>query len=106
MDTDLYVLLRKPDSKGTALMALNIPWSSIADQGASKERIDELPKRNVNNLMFYVGSLGIVRASRRAVDGERSIMRIIHFIRMIEIEFGTWTGGEDGGGDLGHRCGV
>ncbi|KAN0122376.1 alpha/beta-hydrolase [Hyaloscypha variabilis] len=103
-DMDIYVLLRKLDSKGNALMNLNIPWSSIADQGASRDRIDELPKRNVNNLMFHVGSLGILRASRRAVDERRSIHENYPFHphdrdeylepgEIVKMEVGIWAMG-------------
>ena len=103
-DMDIYVLLRKLDSKGNALMNLNIPWSSIADQGASRDRIDELPKRNVNNLMFHVGSLGILRASRRVVDERRSIHENYPFHphdrdeylepgEIVKMEVGIWAMG-------------
>jgi hypothetical protein len=99
---DIYVLLRKLDCKGNALMNLNIPWSSIADQGASKDRIDEMPKRNVNNLMFHVGSLGILRASRRAIDAKKSIHENYPFHphdkdeflepgEIVKLEVGIWA---------------
>lgn len=72
-DMDVYVLLRKLDAQGKALVNLNIPWSSISQHGVTPETIDQVPRRNMNNLMFHVGSLGILRASRRAIDESKSI---------------------------------
>ena len=101
-DMDIYVLLRKLDSKGNALVNLNIPWSSIADQGVSRDRIDEIPKQNMNNLMFHVGSLGILRASRRRIDETRSIHENYPFHphdrdeflapgEVVKMEIGIWA---------------
>lgn len=70
---DIYILLRKLDKNGTPLLNLNIPWSSIAKHNLSPEKIDQVPARAKNNLMFHVGSLGILRASRRAIDESRSL---------------------------------
>jgi hypothetical protein len=47
-DIDIYVLLRKINNKGNALINLKIPWSSIASQGASSARIGEIPKRQLD----------------------------------------------------------
>lgn len=43
-DMGVYVLLRKLDSSGKPLVDLNIPWSSIAGQGISRHRVNEIPK--------------------------------------------------------------
>jgi predicted acyl esterase len=103
-DMDIYVLLRKLDSKGNALVNLNIPWSSIADQGVSRDRINEIPKQNMNNLMFHVGSLGILRASRRCIDETHSIHENYPFHphdrdeysapgEVVKMEIGIWAMG-------------
>ncbi|QKX64172.1 uncharacterized protein TRUGW13939_11345 [Talaromyces rugulosus] len=72
-DMDVYVLVRKLDAQGKSLLNLNIPWSSVAQHGVSPDNLDQIPPRNKNNLMFHVGSLGILRASRRAIDISQSI---------------------------------
>ncbi|OBT77632.1 hypothetical protein VF21_03691 [Pseudogymnoascus sp. 05NY08] len=103
-DMDVYVLLRKLDCSGNPLVNLNIPWSSIASHGASPECIAEIPKQNMNNLMFHVGSLGVLRASRRAIDPERSIHENYPFHphdrdefvtpgEVVRLEIGIWAMG-------------
>lgn len=103
-DMDIYVLLRKLDKNGKALLNLNIPWSSVAAHGISRDRIDEIPKRNMNNLMFHVGSLGILRASRRSIDESRSIHENYPFHphdkdeflkpgEIVKLEIGIWAMG-------------
>ncbi|KAF8851712.1 alpha/beta-hydrolase [Acephala macrosclerotiorum] len=51
-DMDIYITIRKLDRH---------------------DHIFELPKQNVNNLMFHSGSMGFLRASRRHIDLEKSI---------------------------------
>lgn len=72
-DLDIYILVRKLDAPGKHLLDLNIPCSSIASQGASPDKVDEIPPSHKNNLLFHVGSQGILRASRRAIDWSKSI---------------------------------
>jgi hypothetical protein len=101
---DIYVLLRKLDADGNALVNLNIPWSSIADQGICRDRINEIPNQNMNNLMFHVGSLGILRSSRRHIDETRSIHENYPFHphdrdkflapgEVVKMEIGIWAMG-------------
>jgi predicted acyl esterase len=103
-DMDIYVILRKLDKSGKMLLNLNIPWSSIAEQGAYADKIDEIPKRNVNNLMFHSGSMGILRASRRAIDPSRSLHENYPFHphdtdeyvppgEIVKLEIGIWAMG-------------
>ena len=103
-DMDVHVLLRKLDKDGKALLNLNISWSSVAADGVSRDRIDEIPKRNMNNLMFHVGSLGILRASRRNIDESRSIHENYPFHphdkdeflkpgEIVKLEIGIWAMG-------------
>ena len=103
-DMDIYILLRKLDKDGKALLNLNIPWSSVASHGVTRERIDEIPKQNKNNLMFHVGSLGILRASRRAIDQSQSIHENYPFHphdkdeylkpgEVVKLEIGIWAMG-------------
>ncbi|OCL09555.1 alpha/beta-hydrolase [Glonium stellatum] len=103
-DMDVYVLLRKADRTGKALVNLNIPWSSMADQGASPDRIEEITPQCMNTLMFHVGSLGILRASRRNIDPSRSIHENYPFHphdrdeyvtpgAVVKLEIGIWAMG-------------
>ncbi|KAB8217195.1 Alpha/Beta hydrolase protein [Aspergillus novoparasiticus] len=103
-DMDVYVLLRKLDANGKALLNLNIPWSSIAHHGVSQDNIDDIPPRNKNNLMFHVGTLGILRASRRAIDSSRSLLENYPFHPhdrdeyitpgdIVKLEIGLWAMG-------------
>ncbi|KAH7309981.1 Alpha/Beta hydrolase protein [Rhexocercosporidium sp. MPI-PUGE-AT-0058] len=101
---DLYVIIRKLDRSGKALLNLNIPWSSIASQGAFPDAIDAISPRNKINLMFHSGSLGILRASRRAIDPSRSLHENYPFHphnkdeyitpgEVIRLEIGIWAMG-------------
>jgi predicted acyl esterase len=72
-DMDVYVILRKLDKDGEPLLNLNIPWSSIESYGISRNDYTNIPKTSLNNLMFHMGSMGILRASRRAIDPSRSL---------------------------------
>lgn len=72
-DMDVYVLLRKLDAQGNALLSLNIPWSSVAEHGVTPDTLDKVSRHDMTNFMFHVGSLGILRASRRAIDDSKSI---------------------------------
>jgi uncharacterized protein len=103
-DMDIYVLLRKLDRDGNALLNLNIPWDSVAPHGVSRDRLSEIPERNMNNLMFHVGSLGILRASRRSIDPSRSIHENYPFHphdkdeylepgEVVKMEVGIWAMG-------------
>lgn len=103
-DMDIYVILRKLDKNGKVLLNLNIPWSSIDDQGVYPDKIEEIPKRNINNLMFHSGSFGILRASRRAIDSSKSIHENYPFHPhdrdeyitpgiVVKLEIGIWAMG-------------
>ena len=98
------MLFRSLDRYGNPLVNLNIPWSSITAHDASPDRITEIPKQNMNNLMFHVGSLGVLRASRRAIDPERSIHENYPFHphdrdefvtpgEVVRLEIGIWAMG-------------
>ncbi|CZR52804.1 probable acyl esterases [Phialocephala subalpina] len=103
-DMNIYAIIRKLDRNGKALLNLNIPWSSIAAQGAFPDRIEDIPKKNLNNLMFHSGSMGILRASRRHVDEKRSIHENYPFHthdrdeyvtpgEVVKLEIGIWAMG-------------
>ncbi|PYH47360.1 CocE/NonD family hydrolase [Aspergillus saccharolyticus JOP 1030-1] len=103
-DLDVYVLVRKLDTQGKPLLNLNIPWSSVAQHGVSPDNVDNLSPREKSNLMFHVGSLGILRASRRAIDRSKSLHENFPFHphdrdeyvspgEIVELEIGIWAMG-------------
>ncbi|OJK03893.1 hypothetical protein ASPACDRAFT_1863536 [Aspergillus aculeatus ATCC 16872] len=103
-DLDVYVLVRKLDTQGKALLNLNIPWSSIAEHGVSPNDVESLSPREKTNLMFHVGSLGILRASRRAIDRKQSLHENFPFHphdrdeyispgEVVKLEIGIWAMG-------------
>lgn len=59
-DLDIYVVIRKLDTAGTAMFALNVLWSSI-------------PPENATDLLLYMGPVGMLRASHREIDDRRSM---------------------------------
>jgi predicted acyl esterase len=103
-DMDVYVLLRKLDINDKPLVSLNIPWSSIAEHGISPETIDKVARKDMNNLMFHIGSIGILRASRRSIDPSKSIHENYPFHphdrndfvepeQIVKMEIGIWAMG-------------
>lgn len=103
-DMDVYIILRKLSRTGEPLISLNIPWSSIASTGLTPSNTHEIPKRNKNNLMFHLGSMGILRASRRHIDASRSIHENYPFHphdrdeflspgEVVKLEIGIWAMG-------------
>lgn len=103
-DMDVYVILRKLSRTGEALISLNIPWSSIASTGLTPSNTHEIPKQNKNNLMFHLGSMGILRASRRSIDPTKSIHQNYPFHphdrdeyvtpgEIVKLEIGIWAMG-------------
>lgn len=103
-DMDLYVIIRKLDRSGRQLLNLNIPWSSIASQGAFPDKMEDIPERSKINLMFHSGSLGILRASRRAINTSRSLHENYPFHphdrddyitpgEIVKVEIGIWAMG-------------
>lgn len=98
-DMNIYVLIRKLDRNGKALLNLNIPWSH-----APMKSFDELDPKDHHNLLFYFGPLGILRASRRHIDPSMSIHPQYPFHthdreeklskgEVVELEIGLWAMG-------------
>ena len=67
-DFVVFVLLRKKDKDGNALMHLNFPFE--ASPIKSMAEIDQKSTHSVNT---HQGQLGILRASQRAIDSSKSI---------------------------------
>jgi predicted acyl esterase len=66
-DMDVYVILRKLDSTGKALLNYNIPWEN-QKPGTTAEMIPD------ENIYKYVGPSGRLRASKRAATTEEPDM--------------------------------
>lgn len=98
-DMDVYVLLRKLDKNGKALLNLNIPWKN-----APINSFDELDPKDHHNLLFYFGPLGILKASHRHIDESMSIHPQYPFHthdreeklqkgEVVELQIGLWAMG-------------
>ncbi|CAH0026361.1 unnamed protein product [Clonostachys rhizophaga] len=80
-DFDVYVLLRKLDEDSKPLLALNCPWSKIPPNS-----IEEIPKDNMTDILLYMGPLGMLRASHREIDWDKSMHPNYPFHPHSEIE--------------------
>ena len=63
-DMDVFVILRKADKDGKVLRNLNIPLKDLGK--ASEDDVDDL------NTLKYIGPMGCLRASHRAIDSKLS----------------------------------
>ncbi|KAF7173651.1 hypothetical protein CNMCM5623_005889 [Aspergillus felis] len=98
-DMNIYVLIRKLDRNGKALLNLNIPWSH-----APTKSFDGVDPKDHHILLFYFGPLGILRASRRHIDPSMSIHDQYPFHthdreeklskgEVVELQIGLWAMG-------------
>lgn len=98
-DMAVYVVVRKLDKNGKAMLNLNIPWDH-----ALIKSFDQLDPKDHHNLLFYFGPLGILRASRRHIDPSRSIhpnypyhshdrVELVKKGEVVELEIGLWAMG-------------
>ena len=67
-DMDVYVLIEKLDKDGKPMLNLNIPW-----KGIPVKSFDEFKPHESTEVVLYKGPVGILRASHRAFDSERSM---------------------------------
>lgn len=100
-DMDVFVQIRKLDTEGKPLLALNVPWSR-----APIRTLDDLQPKDMSELVLYMGPLGMLRASHREIDHQRSMdpqypfhphNRKLPVPRgdIIELEIGMWPLGID-----------
>ncbi|KAF4550860.1 Hypothetical protein D9617_15g042110 [Elsinoe fawcettii] len=68
-DMDIYIILRKLSTSGKPMLNLNIPWS---DRLPIKS-IADIPEKERTEVILYAGPGGILRASHRAIDEEKSM---------------------------------
>ncbi|KAK8160060.1 Alpha/Beta hydrolase protein [Phyllosticta citribraziliensis] len=67
-DLCVFVIIRKKDRNGKTLMHLNFPV-----EATPVNCIDEIPEKQRASLNLHQGSVGILRASQRAIDESKSI---------------------------------
>ncbi|KAL4750002.1 hypothetical protein BDW72DRAFT_213668 [Aspergillus terricola var. indicus] len=100
-DFTVFVIIRKKDKNGKPLMHLNFPFH--ATPVAS---VEEIPQKEQASLNLHLGSVGILRASHRAFDPEKSIHPQFPFHphttqekvkpgEIVKLEIGIWAMGVD-----------
>ncbi|KAK6835625.1 hypothetical protein RU639_002365 [Aspergillus parasiticus] len=67
-DMDVYVTIEKLDADGKQMQNLNIPW-----KGIPVTSFDEIEPEQATEVIVYKGPMGILRASHRAIDEDKSI---------------------------------
>ncbi|KAF1955746.1 peptidase S15/CocE/NonD [Byssothecium circinans] len=102
-DLNVFVILRKRDKNGKLLMHLCFPFSAIPKAYKS---IDDIPEKERASLNLHMGSVGVLRASHRKFDLERSIHPQFPFHphdveekitpgEVVKLEIGIWSMGID-----------
>ncbi|KAL4916439.1 Alpha/Beta hydrolase protein [Aspergillus aurantiobrunneus] len=100
-DFTVFVIIRKKDKNGKPLMHLNFPFHATPVSS-----IDDIPSKEQASLNLHLGSVGILRASHRAIDAERSIHPQFPFHphkrqakvqpgEIVKLEIGIWAMGVD-----------
>ncbi|RAK87284.1 X-Pro dipeptidyl-peptidase C-terminal non-catalytic domain-containing protein [Aspergillus costaricaensis CBS 115574] len=100
-DFTVFVILRKKDKNGKALMHLNFPFHATPVKS-----IDEISEKEQSSTNLHLGSNGILRASHRAIDADKSIHPQFPFhphtrqekVRpgeIVRLEIGIWAMGVD-----------
>ncbi|KIV99695.1 uncharacterized protein PV09_08628 [Verruconis gallopava] len=67
-DFTTFIILRKKDKNGKLLMHLQFPFAATPVKS-----IDEIPEKEQSSTNLFLGSVGILRASHRAIDPSRSM---------------------------------
>jgi predicted acyl esterase len=100
-DFTTFVIIRKKDKNGKDLMHLNFPFSA-----SPVKSIDEIPTKDQASVNLHLGSIGILRASHRAIDHSKSIHPQFPFHphkkqekvapgTIVRLEIGIWAMGVD-----------
>jgi len=100
-DFTVFVIVRKLDKDGKALMHLNFPFAATPVKS-----IEEISKKDKASLNLHLGATGILRASHRAIDEKRSIHPQFPFHphksqekvkpgTVVKLEIGIWAMGVD-----------
>jgi predicted acyl esterase len=102
-DMNVFVILRKRDQNGKLLMHLCFPFSAVP---TGIKSIEEIPEKDHQSLNLHLGSVGVLRASHRKFDPERSIHPQFPFHphdveekippgNIVKLEIGIWSMGID-----------
>ncbi|SCO78558.1 related to cocaine esterase [Fusarium oxysporum] len=93
-DMDVFVCLRKADSMGNVLRNINIPLKDL------EMKADEVP---LVNSLVYIGPSGILRASHRKIDQEKSKphwpfhphdeKQLLEPGQIVKLKIGLWSAG-------------
>ena len=100
-DFVVFVILRKKDKNGKLLMHLNFPFKATPYNS-----VDDIPKAEQASLNLHLGSIGVLRASQRAIDSSKSLhpqfpfhphekQELIEPGTVIKLEIGIWSMGVD-----------
>lgn len=95
-DMNVFILLRKLDKHGNPLMHLCFPVHRTPYKS-----IEEIPQKEQSSTNLHMGSVGVLRASHRRIDRERSWHENAPFHphdveekvpkgRVVELEIGIW----------------
>ncbi|KAE8308938.1 Alpha/Beta hydrolase protein [Aspergillus transmontanensis] len=98
-DMDVFVILRKVSSTGEPMLCLNVPW-----EGLPVKSFHEIPEKLRTEVILYKGPTGIIRASQRAIDHDKSMHPNWPFHphdreervppgQIIKLEIGIWATG-------------
>ncbi|KAK4054338.1 hypothetical protein OIO90_003571 [Microbotryomycetes sp. JL221] len=98
-DMDVYIQIRKLDAEGRVLKHVQVPM----DRRQIKDYFD-IPEKDHSGTLVHPGSLGILRASRRHIDRERTFHPQFPFHPhsrddyvepgiVVELEIGIWHAG-------------
>lgn len=100
-DFTVFTILRKKDKDGNDLKHLNFPFHATP-----VKTIEEIPEKDQASLNLHLGSMGILRASQRAIDETKSIHPQFPFHphekqekvqpgTIVRLEIGIWAMGVD-----------
>jgi hypothetical protein len=100
-DMDIFVIIRKLSTTGEPMLCLNVPW-----EGLPVNTFDEIPEKLRTEVILYKGPTGILRASQRAIDHDKSMHPNWPFHphdrderippgQIVKIEIGLWATGID-----------
>lgn len=98
-DFTVFIILRKLDADGKALFHLNFPVKATPVNS-----IDEIPEKDRMSLNLFSGATGILRASHREIDPEKSLHPQFPFHphkrqqkikpgEVVKLEIGIWAMG-------------
>lgn len=100
-DFVVFVLLRKKDKDGNDMMHLNFPF-----EASPIKSMAEIDTKSTHSVNTWIGPMGVLRASRRAIDPKRSIHPNFPFHPhekeekitpgdVVKLEIGIWAIGTD-----------